>query len=48
MGAGPTIWARRVGSRVQWSAGAAFLVGAAIKLLLLDFGCSANSPTSSR
>ena len=30
--------ARRVGSRVQWSAGAAFLVGAAIKLVLLDFG----------
>jgi hypothetical protein len=38
IGAGLTIWARRVGSRVQWSAGAAFLVGAAIKLLLLDFG----------
>jgi hypothetical protein len=38
MGAALTIWARRVGSRVQWSAGAAFLVGAAIKLLLLDFG----------
>jgi len=38
IGAALTIWARRVGSRVQWSAGAAFLVGAAIKLLLLDFG----------
>jgi hypothetical protein len=38
IGAGLTIWARRIGSRVQWSAGAAFLVGAAIKLLLLDFG----------
>jgi hypothetical protein len=38
IGAGLTIWGRRVGSRVQWSAGAAFLVGAAIKLLLLDFG----------
>jgi uncharacterized membrane protein len=38
IGAGLTIWARRVGSRAQWSAGAAFLVGAAIKLLLLDFG----------
>jgi hypothetical protein len=38
IGAGLTIWARRVGSRTQWSAGAAFLVGAAIKLLLLDFG----------
>ena len=38
IGAALTIWARRVGSRVQWSAGAAFLVAAAIKLLLLDFG----------
>jgi uncharacterized membrane protein len=38
IGAALTIWARRVGSRAQWSAGAAFLVGAAIKLLLLDFG----------
>jgi hypothetical protein len=38
IGAALTIWARRVGSRIQWSAGAAFLVGAAIKLLLLDFG----------
>jgi hypothetical protein len=38
IGAALTIWARRIGSRVQWSAGAAFLVAAAIKLLLLDFG----------
>jgi hypothetical protein len=38
IGAALTINARRVGSRVQWSAGAAFLVGAAIKLILLDFG----------
>jgi uncharacterized membrane protein len=38
IGAALTIWARRVGSRAQWTAGAAFLVGAAIKLLLLDFG----------
>ena len=38
IGASLTILSRRVGSRVQWSAGAAFLVGAAIKLLLLDFG----------
>ena len=38
IGASLTIIARRVGSRVQWSAGAAFLVGAAVKLLLLDFG----------
>ena len=38
IGAALTIAARRVGSRVQWTAGAAFLVGAAIKLLLLDFG----------
>ncbi len=38
IGAALTIRARRVGSRVQWTAGAAFLVGAAIKLLLLDFG----------
>jgi hypothetical protein len=38
IGAALTIWGRRIGSRVQWSAGAAFLVGAAIKLLLLDFG----------
>jgi uncharacterized membrane protein len=38
IGAGLTIAARRAGSRVQWSAGAAFLVGAAIKLVLLDFG----------
>ena len=38
IGAALAIWGRRVGSRVQWSAGAAFLVGAAIKLVLLDFG----------
>jgi hypothetical protein len=38
IGASLTIIARRVGSRAQWSAGAAFLVGAAVKLLLLDFG----------
>lgn len=38
IGAALTIAARRAGSRVQWSAGAAFLVGAAIKLVLLDFG----------
>jgi len=38
IGAALTINARRMGSRVQWSAGAAFLVGAAIKLVLLDFG----------
>jgi uncharacterized membrane protein len=38
IGAALTIWARRIGSRVQWTAGAAFLVGAAIKLLLVDFG----------
>ena len=48
IGAALTIWARRVGSRVQWSAGAAFLVGAAIKLLLLDFGSLGSWPTSSR
>ncbi len=38
IGAALTIWARRIGSRVQWTAGAAFLVAAAIKLLLVDFG----------
>jgi len=38
IGAALTIWGRRVGSRMQWSAGAAFLVSAAIKLVLLDFG----------
>jgi uncharacterized membrane protein len=38
IGASLTIAARRVGSRAQWSAGAAFLVGAAVKLVLLDFG----------
>jgi hypothetical protein len=38
IGAALTLSARRMGSRVQWSAGAAFLVGAAIKLVLLDFG----------
>ena len=38
IGAALTIAARRAGSRVQWTAGAAFLVGAAIKLVLLDFG----------
>ena len=38
IGAGLTIWSRRVGSRVQWTAGAALLVGAAVKLLLFDFG----------
>ncbi|HEV7607047.1 MAG TPA: DUF2339 domain-containing protein [Steroidobacteraceae bacterium] len=38
IGAALTIWARRVGSRLQWLVGAAFLVAAATKLLLLDFG----------
>ncbi len=38
IGAGLTIWARRVASRTLWMAGAVFLVGAAVKLLLLDFG----------
>jgi len=38
IGAALTIWARRIGSRVLWTAGAVFLVGAAVKLLLLDFG----------
>jgi len=38
IGAALTISGRRYGSRLQWSAGAVFLVGAAIKLLLLDFG----------
>ncbi len=38
IGAALTISARRARSRMQWSAGAAFLVGAAIKLVLLDFG----------
>ena len=33
-----TINARRVGSRAQWTAGATFLVGAAIKFVLVDFG----------
>ncbi|HEX6398344.1 MAG TPA: DUF2339 domain-containing protein, partial [Steroidobacteraceae bacterium] len=38
IGAALTINARRVGSRAQWSAGATFLVGAAIKFVLVDFG----------
>lgn len=38
IGAALTINARRVGSRAQWSAGAMFLVGAAIKFVLVDFG----------
>jgi len=38
IGTALTISARRVGSRAQWSVGAAFLVGAAIKVVLLDFG----------
>jgi len=38
IGAALTIWARRIGSRVLWSGGAVFLVSAAVKLLLLDFG----------
>jgi uncharacterized membrane protein len=38
IGAALTLNARRVGSRVQWSAGATFLVGAAIKFVLVDFG----------
>jgi uncharacterized membrane protein len=38
IGAALTINARRAGSRAQWSAGATFLVGAAIKFVLVDFG----------
>ena len=38
IGAALTINARRMASRVQWSAGATFLVGAAIKFVLVDFG----------
>ena len=38
IGAALTIWGRRIGSRVQWTAGTVFLVAAAVKLLLLDFG----------
>ena len=38
IGAALTIGARRAGSRVQWSAGATCLVGAAIKFVLVDFG----------
>jgi len=38
IGAALTINARRVGSRAQWTAGATFLVGAAIKFVLVDFG----------
>ena len=38
IGAALTINARRMGSRVQWTAGATFLVGAAIKFVLVDFG----------
>jgi hypothetical protein len=38
IGAVLAINARRVGSRAQWSAGATFLVGAAIKFVLVDFG----------
>jgi uncharacterized membrane protein len=38
IGAVLTINARRTGSRAQWSAGATFLVGAAIKFVLVDFG----------
>jgi uncharacterized membrane protein len=38
IGAALTINARRTASRVQWSAGATFLVGAAIKFVLVDFG----------
>ena len=38
IGAALTINARRVASRAQWSAGATFLVGAAIKFVLVDFG----------
>jgi hypothetical protein len=33
-----TIWSRKVLSRVLWMSGATLLVGAAVKLLLLDFG----------
>ena len=38
IGAALTINARRMGSRAQWTAGATFLVGAAIKFVLVDFG----------
>jgi hypothetical protein len=38
VGASLTIFSRRKASRTLWMAGAVFLVGSAVKLLLLDFG----------
>ena len=38
VGSALTIWSRKMLSRVLWISGATLLVGAAVKLLLLDFG----------
>lgn len=38
VGCALTIWSRRVASRTVWVSGAALLVAAAVKLLLIDFG----------
>ena len=38
VGSALTIWSRRASSRALWFAGAGLLVGAAVKLLIVDFG----------
>jgi uncharacterized membrane protein len=38
VGSALTIWSRRTSSRALWFAGAGMLVGAAVKLLIVDFG----------
>jgi hypothetical protein len=38
MGAGLTIWARRLHSRALWIGGATLLIAAALKVVLIDFG----------
>jgi len=38
LGAGLTIWSVKIYSKLIWSAGAALLVAAAIKLIVIDFG----------
>ncbi|MCE7902677.1 MAG: DUF2339 domain-containing protein [Gammaproteobacteria bacterium PRO9] len=38
LGGALTVWSRRVASRTLWVTGATLLVGAAVKVLLLDFG----------
>jgi uncharacterized membrane protein len=38
VGAALTIWSRREAARALWVAGAALLIAAAVKVVLIDFG----------